>query len=94
MNVAAALTSAFATRLGRLEVTSHVIAPWHSATFSGARHAFGLVTEMPADVQLFAREIAEAEIDVPGGFVADVAVTPCPTGDGLRLTIDVLTITT
>jgi len=91
MSVERALTAAFVARLGRLDVALHTETPWHSATFSGTRHAFTVVTEVAVDKMLFSNEISEADIGIPGGFVADVAISTCP-GDARRLQIEVLTI--
>jgi hypothetical protein len=92
MSVESALAAVFASWLGTLEVTSHRATPWHSATFSGTRHAFTVVTDEAADNPSFAQEIVEADIAIPKGFVADIVVSACPTGDACRLSIDVLTI--
>ena len=92
MSVESALVAVFASWLGSLEVTSHRATPWHSATFSGMRHAFTVVTAKAADNPAFAQEIVKADIAIPTGFVADIAVSACPAGDACCLTIDVLTI--
>ncbi len=91
MSVESALTAALVARLGHLDVSSCTETPWHSATFSGMRHAFAVATEVAVDIQQFSNEIAEADIRIPGGFVADVEVRACP-GDARRLNIEVLTI--
>ncbi len=87
-----ALRAAFVAHLGPVEVASHTRTPWHSATFSGTRHAFTLVTEVTPDKTLFLHALADAEIHIPCGFVADVAVCECPSGDKRRLNVEVLTI--
>lgn len=92
MSAESALIAAFAARLGAVDIVSLTATPWHSATFSGTRHAITLAARNAPNVYVFAREIAETDIPLPGGFVADVAVSACPAGDARRLKIDVLTI--
>lgn len=52
--------------------------PWMSATFDGARHRFAIRLEGNDAAIRAARlraELAEAEIPIRGGFVADIVVT-------------------
>lgn len=89
---AAALLAAFAARLGPLTDVRCRTVDWQSATFIGQRHRFELTVAaaVPND---FAEAIAEAEIALRRGFVADVAVTDRRAGaNGTRLTIEALTI--
>jgi hypothetical protein len=92
MTVETALLSAFAARLGPLAVCAYAATPWSSATFSGARHVFTLETDGSVDVDTLGGELAEAEIKIPRGFVADVAVMDRVTDDPKLITVEVLTI--
>lgn len=74
MTVETALLAAFTDRLGPLRLVAHSRRSWHSATFGGWRHTFEVALDVPVDVDRCASEIAEQDIAIPGGFVADVAV--------------------
>ena len=89
MSVADALRAALHARLPDLVETAYRTEDWHSATFAGTRHVFAFELAISADVVAFARDMAEAEIVVPHGFVADVAVTGSDAG---RIEVAALTI--
>jgi hypothetical protein len=86
------LLAAFEAQLGQVRVTSCSAKPWHSATFAGARHVFEIECDNVAAVDGFAAAISEADIAIPGGFVADVAVTAVLAGTPCRVTVEALTI--
>lgn len=84
-----ALLRHFTARLGPLEAVERNDTPWHSATFDGARHCFAFTVDPAAKVATFVLALPEADIPLPGGFVADALVTGI---DGSRLSVEVLTI--
>jgi hypothetical protein len=92
MSVESTLAAAFACWLGAMEAQSHAATPSHGAKFSGTQRGCASVTDNVAEVHLFARKVAKTGIPIPGGFVADVAVWPCATGDARRLNVDVVAI--
>lgn len=92
MSVESALLAAFAMHLGPVQVISYSATPWFSATFSGARHVFSIETDASPEIEAFTRTIGEADITIPRGFVADIAVSQAPGDDAQRLTIEALTI--
>lgn len=91
MSAATSLLLAFRARLGELAETGYRAERWHSATFAGVRHIFTLEAGPGQDIPAFARDIAEDDIAVPGGFVADIIVSQSAT-DPRRIEISALTI--
>ena len=91
MSAATSLLAAFRARLGDFVEAGYSAERWHSATFAGTRHVFDLEVRTDADIPGFARAIAEDDIAVPGGFVADVLVGRCVT-DSRRIEVSALTI--
>ena len=92
MSAESALLAAFATQLGEVRTLGYHAVPWCSATFSGARHFFHIETEEVADIGAFTRSIAEAEIAIPCGFVADITVIR-QAGENIRqINVEALTI--
>ncbi len=75
MSVVDSLRAAIRARLGDVTETGYRTESWHSATFAGTRHLLSFEIPANANVTTFARDIAEAEIELPRGFVADVDVT-------------------
>ncbi len=92
MSVASALLTAFASRLGPVHQMAYRETPWFSATFSGSRHVYVLGVEDTVDVTAFAREIAEADIALPRGFVADISVGAVQQKNPRLIEIEALTI--
>jgi hypothetical protein len=87
------LLAAFASILGPLTDATRQSEQWASATFYGARHTIAFTASATADIPNFAASIAEADIPVRGGFVADVAIVSCDDlGDRHRIVVEVLTI--
>lgn len=70
--------------------------PWMSATFEGARHRIALRLQggdAAARAAALRAGLAEAELPIRGGFVADVTVTEkAGAGDAALLAIEALTI--
>lgn len=95
MSVEGALLAAFEARLGPVHTLDHHVVPWCSATFSGARHVFRIATQETADIDAFARNIAEVDIFVPRGFVADIAdiaVIRLANANNRQIDVEALTI--
>jgi hypothetical protein len=86
------LIAAFEAHLGPVRITSYSAKPWYSATFAGARHVFEVQCDDAAAIDGFVTAIAEADIAIPGGFVADVAVTAVRAGTPCQMTVEALTI--
>lgn len=69
---------------------------WASSLFEGARHRIALVldgADAPARAALIETLLPEAELDFPGGFVADILVVARLDGTLPVLAIEALTIT-
>lgn len=92
MSAERALLVAFTAHLGPVRVMTHHVIPWHSATYSGARHLFRIEAGDRADIEAFAHDIAEADIALPRGFVADVVLVKPADGSGRQVEIEALTI--
>ena len=80
MSVESALLAAFAKRLGPVRAVGYHAVPWCSATFSGARHVFRIETQ------------EGAEISIPRGFVADIAVILQANASEQQIDVEALTI--
>jgi hypothetical protein len=68
---------------------------WASMLFEGARHRLAVALEgedAVARAGLLQAELGEAELDFPGGFVADILVVARLEGDAPVLAIEALTI--
>ena len=71
---------------------------WHSLTFVGERHQFRFSVHGPRADDLLNRVAAglqDAEFDIPGHVVADVAVEAVParsSGEALSVSVEALTI--
>ncbi len=64
---------------------------WASSTFAGARHSFNFICARDAGgdgIDALARELDEAEINLPDHLVADIALSPGDAG----FTVDALTV--
>lgn len=86
-----ALLGAIEALVGPISDVERNCVPWMSATFAGARHvlSFSAVGYTPD----FAGVIAEREIVLRHGFVADVAVVSVEaTAGGHRIVVEALTI--
>ena len=69
--------------------------PWASATFSGARHRLRLRIEgegAQAAADAFLDGLAEREFELAGHIVADIGLVEDLRGDGVRLTLEALTV--
>lgn len=76
------LSRALVAKLPGLELVEGGSTPWASITFSGERHLFRFAGPGPAP------DLAEAEFQLPGHIVADIA---CRSEAG-QIAIEVLTI--
>ena len=78
----------FGDRVGPLDNLTMTSMPWHSATFAGARYriAFSTAIDMPAQT------LAECEIVLGDGFVADIAATVTHSGGTWQYRVDVLVV--
>ena len=88
------LLTIFGERLGAPlgDVTMRSV-PWMSATFVGARHQLVFTVPPSVATEPFVAEMAEAELPLRSGFVADIAVMGCtPCERGTRMKIEVLTV--
>lgn len=89
--LAAALEISLSRHLGDMRDVRHDWADWYSATFTGARHEIRFTTSVEGAAKL--ATIADADLPLARGFVADVIVTAQSTGaDGLVVDLEVLTI--
>lgn len=90
-----ALARALAPIAGPFALRSITSRRWASATFEGARHRLVLALE-GADARERAdrvqAELAETEIAIRGGFVADIGVEAQLEGETAVLAIEALTI--
>lgn len=99
---ALALLRALITRAGvtrdRILLTEWTSVDWQSLTFVGERHQIGLRVSGPDSADVMARltsGLEDAEFEIPGQIVADIAIIgePGPTGDGsTTVNIEALTI--
>ena len=90
---AEALLVAFEARLGPLEPVATTHEAWASAGFTGVRHLLSFDVAADADVARFTLELGDAELPLPGAFVADVTVTRARPHHGrVRLDVEALVI--
>lgn len=86
--------AASAARAGaKIELGQGAAKPWHSATFTGARHAFA--AQAPADHPLgqWLATIGDTDLPLSGHLVADVAITAREERAGLlHFRIEALTV--
>lgn len=67
--------------------------PWHSATFSGARHELVVSTATGAALDDWVARLPRTELTIPGQIVADLRVaTYARYGDRIMLRIEGLTV--
>jgi hypothetical protein len=67
--------------------------PWHSATFSGARHAFAATAPDGAGITTWLATIGQIELPLSGHLLADLAVTDQAVREGTRhFHIEALTV--
>jgi hypothetical protein len=76
-------------RVGPIEHIEHEHTPWHSATFAGARHRISGIVTSTFDRAAFERDLPEADIPLPGSFVADAHVQSV---EGRRIVVEFLAI--
>lgn len=88
----------FVNFAGAFRVESLASRPWASVTFCGARHRVSFVLEgadAAAAADAFVAGLAEAEFDLLGHILADIALVDEQReqdGERVRLTIEALTV--
>jgi hypothetical protein len=90
-----ALVRALGPRLGPHTLLAISSRDWASMLFEGARHRLAVAlngAEAVARAGRIQAELGEAELDFPGGFVADIAVVARLEGAAPVLAIEALTI--
>lgn len=88
-----ALAASAAAAGARLEIGDSAAEPWHSATFSGARHAIRAEAYAGPAVARWLDELGPEAVHVPGHLVADVAFSCADAGaERLSLRFDALTV--
>ncbi|WP_380875153.1 hypothetical protein ACFB49_03560 [Sphingomonas sp. DBB INV C78] len=83
------------TRFGVPSLDTHLIEDWASATFVGHRHCIRILLESSRrpDTTMLAMRLAEAEIDLPGHLLADLALAGHhDAANGILLEIEALTL--
>ena len=89
--LAHALERVLLERLGPVRDLNHHWVDWHSATFTGARHAVAFTIDQERAGSLDG--IADDNLSLTRGFVADVAMVSRSRGpDGVAVALDVLTL--
>jgi hypothetical protein len=80
----------------RILLTEATTVEWSSLTFSGERHQLQLRIAPPRSretMQRMCEDLEDAEFDIPGVIVADIASTAAAEGDGsTTITIEALTV--
>ncbi len=81
----------------RILLTHGRSADWHSLTFTGERHSFALrITGAGSGgiAERICADLEDAEFDVPGAIVADIALVGqvAASGEDSELTIEALTV--
>lgn len=88
-----ALLRAIAAHTGPIENVRVQSAPWHSATFDGARHCIWFDAQRGAHLDAFRHDLHDLAFTLSGGFVADIELLErTVSGDVERLGLAVLTI--
>lgn len=93
-----ALSACFAGFEGAFRVEELSSRSWASVTFSGARHRIAFSLEGPgagAAADAFIDQMAEAEFDLQGHILADIALAGedrSPGGERVQISIDALTV--
>jgi hypothetical protein len=87
------LVRALSVYLGPLTAIDHRTTKWSSATFTGTRHRIWFDVSDPSNLDELLRNLPEADLPLPGHFVADIEVTERQDhDDGSRVGLAVLTI--
>jgi hypothetical protein len=93
-----ALRANFANFRGAFRIEEVASTPWASVTFSGARHRVALILEgeaAAAAADTFLAGMEDAEFDLPGHILADIALAGLERrdeGNCVRLTLEALTV--
>ncbi|MDB5716009.1 MAG: hypothetical protein JWO15_3406 [Sphingomonadales bacterium] len=87
------LVRALSVYFGVLSAVDHRTAKWSSATFSGTQHVLWFDAAARADLADLLTNLPEAELPMPGHFVADIEVVERnDQGDSVRIGLRALTI--
>lgn len=77
----------------RIEIDGSNATAWHSATFSGARHALDVTAPVGGDTSAWVERIGDVDLSLPGHLLAELSVTRSSQSEGkLRLRIEALTV--
>ena len=88
-----ALTASAALAGARIEIAGDEATVWHSATFTGARHAFEIRAPAGCGVSDWLAHVGETDLPLPGHLVADLSVTRRTERDGImHFRIEALTV--
>lgn len=90
-----ALTRSAALAGAELAVERHRMTPWHSATFSGARHDI-LASAMSGDrLDQWLAQLPAVDLPLRGGLLTDIRVAACERAGAMtRLRIESVTLDT
>jgi hypothetical protein len=87
------LVRALSVYFGALSAVDHRTSKWSSATFSGTQHVLWFDVESREDLADLLLNLPEAELPMPGHFVADIEVAERhDSGENVRVGLRALTI--
>jgi hypothetical protein len=88
-----ALMIALAEQLGPIDSLTAKTRDWWSATFKGTRHLLRFSVPWRAKAVIAAIDLPDADLPIPGHFVADLRVNLCERrGSTLNIELEVLVI--
>jgi len=91
--LARALVASAAAAGAPLAIAGSQTVPWHSATFTGARHAIDAEAPAGATIDTWLASLGPRTVTLAGHLLADVTVTCVGNDDArLRLRFDALTV--
>ncbi|MFL0414935.1 hypothetical protein ACH0AE_13005 [Sphingomonas sp. 179-A 2A2 NHS] len=86
-----ALTASAALAGTPIEITADETTAWHSATFSGARHAIEM--RAPVAARSWLETVGDIDVSLPGHLLAELSVTRRSESAGmLHVRIEALTV--
>ena len=87
------LVRASSAYFGEMSAVDHRTTKWSSATFSGTQHILWFDVRPPDDLAALLLNLAEADLPMPGHFVADIEVAERhDQGETVRIGLRALTI--
>jgi hypothetical protein len=87
------LVRALSVYFGPLSAIDHRTSKWSSATFTGTRHMIWFDVALRDDLDSLLHNLAEADLPMPGHFVADIELAERhDSDDGARIGLRALTI--